>query len=92
MSWGQPLSLADVDQLVQTLGPLTEEQLKTLRAQLCPGDVSVGDTLEDVLRYWIDQIPRDVYWSRNYSLLFLKAKVQYRSCSVRASIAMWFVF
>ena len=54
MSAGQPLSLADVDQLVQTLGPLTEEQLKTLRAQLCPGDVSVGDTLEDVLRYWIE--------------------------------------
>ncbi|CAI8050470.1 Ankyrin repeat domain-containing protein 50 [Geodia barretti] len=54
MSWGQPLSLADVDQLVQTLGPLTEEQLKTLRAQLCPGDVSVGDTLEDVLLYWIE--------------------------------------
>ena len=54
MSGEQPLSLADVDQLVQTLGPLTEEQLKTLRAQLCPGDVSVGDTLEDVLRYWIE--------------------------------------
>ncbi|CAI8010571.1 Protein fem-1 homolog C [Geodia barretti] len=54
MSAGQPLSLADVDQLVQTLRPLTEEQLKTLRDQLCPGDVSVGDTLEDVLRYWIE--------------------------------------
>ena len=54
MSQGEPLSLADVGKVVESLGPLTEDQVKTLRAQLCPGDTSVGNTPEDLLRYWIE--------------------------------------
>ena len=53
MSQGERLSLADVGKVVESLGPVTEEQVKTLRAQLC-GDASVGNTPEDLLRYWIE--------------------------------------
>ena len=52
------LVISDIEELVQSLGSFTDEQLSSLKAQLCPeGSVVSGDKPEDVLKYWIENDP-----------------------------------
>ena len=51
------LTRADVEKLSAELGPLSEGQVQLVKAQLCPGATSVGDQLEHVIQYWIENEP-----------------------------------
>ena len=58
-SWSEdPRTLEGVKALAESLrSQFAEEQLERLRDELCPGEVALGDPLEDALLYWVGKTP-----------------------------------